>query len=355
MRLAMDQKALCSDCFSNIGLRTEAARIGKENDEPCRNCSSKNGRELDDRGLANLMTRFFVEGSQSPYLPPVYRIDYSQVGKSHDPVRFDETLQRDYELIAARHETLRYHAPKLRIMGFGGPYSDFSEALKLLDEQGDRTPLKRSAADILGRCAELYLEPGQRLYRIRTNPEKIQKPEDIDTPPSQIGACKKAAGRFESSDLPILYTSSDVETVLHEARVRLGDEVVLGTLEVSKRQKLVDLDLVKEQVDASGFNLNADYHYFLRSRLGSQDPSDYRICQILAVEARLAGFDGLKFRSFYSILRQNYEASVNYALFGFPIKENRLMLVSWNSIRLLKASYAFQFGPLPHTLRMTEP
>jgi hypothetical protein len=351
----MDQKLLCSECFFNAGLRIEAAHIGDQNDEPCQNCSSRNGRGLKLEALQQLMTRFFVNGSRSPYLPPVYRIDHSDIGRQHAyRVSFDETLQRDYQLIGGRWKTLIYNAPRPRIMGYGDPWWEFNDALKTLDEQRDRTAVAKVALDILSRCSEARLEPGQRMYRIRTNPERIENPLHIDTPPSQFDASKKPCGRFESAELPVLYASSDIETALHESRVRLGDEIVLGTLQVSKEQKLVDLDVVKEHVEG-GLNLNADYHYFLRARLGSQEAIDYRICQILAVEARLAGFDGFKFRSFYSILLQNYETSVNYALFGFPIKEERVSLISWNSIRLLKASYELQFGPLLHTLWKTEP
>ena len=233
-------------------------------------------------------------------------------------------------------------------MGFGGPYGDFAEALKSFDENGHRGHLTRVGTEILKRCSDVCLEPGERIYRIRTNPKKIQDPQDIDTPPTQKDTTK-SSGRFDSSDLPVLYASSDVETALHESRVRLGDEIVLGTLEISIRQKLVDLDAVKACLEG-GRNLNADYHYFLRARLGSQESTDYRMLRFLAYEARLAGFDGIKFRSFYSMLREGYEAAVNYALFGYPIREARLNLKSWNTVRLLKASYDFQFGPLPYTL-----
>jgi hypothetical protein len=344
----MDEKILCAECFSNVGLRSEAAHIGNQDARPCENCASRNGAALDQDGLDKLMTRFFVEGSRQPYLPTVYRIDYSNVGKQHTPVRFDETLQHDYELIAKRLQSLRYHAPKLRIMGLGGPYWDFTDALKSFDEKGDRESLAQVCTEILKRCSDACLERGERIYRIRTNPKRIQDPQDIDTPPARNDTTR-GSGRFDSGDLPVLYASSDVETALHESRVRLGDEIVLGTLEVSIRQKLVDLDAVKVCLEG-GRNLNADHHYFLRARLGSQEPIDYRMLRIIAFEARLAGFDGIKFRSFYSTLRENYESAVNYALFGYPIKEGRLKLKSWNTVRLLKASYDFQFGPLPHTL-----
>jgi RES domain-containing protein len=344
----MGEKLLCSECFSNFGLRSEATHIGDQDDRPCENCSSRNGAALDHDGLDELMTRFFVEGSRQPYLPTVYRIDYSNVGKQHAPVRFDETLQFDYELLARRLEVLRYHAPKLRIMGLGGPYSDFADALEFFDQNGDRVNLTRVGTEILKRCSDAFLEPGERIYRIRTNPKRIHDPKDIDTPPPQNDTAK-SSGRFDSGDLPVLYASSDVETAIHESRVRLGDEIILGTLEIFIRQKLVDLDTVKV-CSEGGRNLNADYHYFLRGRLGSQEPIDYRMLRSLAFEARVAGFDGIKFRSFYSMLRDNNESAVNYALFGYPIKEERLKLKSWNTVRLLKASYDFQFGPLPHTL-----
>jgi hypothetical protein len=344
----MDEKILCDECFSNVGLRSEAVRIGNQDDRPCENCSSRNGGGLDQDGLDKLMTRFFVEGSRQPYLPTVYRIDYSNVGERHTPVRFDETLQRDYELIAKRLQSLRYHAPKLRIMGLGAPYWDFVDAFKSFDENGDRENLTRVGTEILNRCSDACLEQGESIYRIRTNPKRIRDPQDIDTPPAQNDMTRDS-GRFDSDDLPVLYASGDVETAIHESRVRLGDEIVLGTLEIFIRQKLVDLDAVKV-CSEGGRNLNADHHYFLRARLGSQQPIDYRMLRVLAFQAKLAGFDGIKFRSFYSMLRENNESAVNYALFGYPIKEERLKLKSWNTVRLLKASYNFQFGPLPHTL-----
>jgi hypothetical protein len=72
--------------------------------------------------------------------------------------------------------------------------------------------------------------------------------------------------------------------------------------------------------------------------------------QLLATEALASGFAGMKFRSFYAALRQDRETAINCALFGYPIQEGQLGLRSWNCVRLLKASYEFQFAPLLHTL-----
>jgi hypothetical protein len=139
-----------------------------------------------------------------------------------------------------------------------------------------------------------------------------------------------------------------VETAVHETRVKRGDEIILGTLEILTDLTLIDLDAVKDHV-VNGLNLNADYHYFLRACLGSQEPADYRMLQLLAVDALALGFAGIKFRSFYSAVQED-QMAVNYALFGYPIQDRKLRLKSWNAIRLLKMSYEFQFAPLPHTL-----
>jgi hypothetical protein len=181
----MGQKVLCSECFSNSGLRAEAARAGKEDDTACDNCSSRNGTGFDREALENLMTRFFAEGSRQPYLPPVYKINYSQTDEELYRVHFDETLQHDYELIARRLPGLRYHAPRLKWMGYGDTYCAFDRGVKHFDESGDRTAITRITQGILNRCMPINLQEGKELYRIRTNPESIKTPQDIDTPPGQ--------------------------------------------------------------------------------------------------------------------------------------------------------------------------
>lgn len=345
----MAQKRLCSDCFSNTGLRTEASKFGTAAEEPCPNYSSRTGRALEEDDLDKLVTRFFVDGSRSPYKPPVYKVKPSGTDEEFYQVFFDETLQQDYELIGRNFTKLRYHAPRLTWMGYGDTYWAFEEALKEFDGSGDRTALTRVTREILDRCNQIRLQPEQKLYRVRINPASVTAPQDIDTPPSQKDPSKACSGRFDAPGFPVLYACSDVETALHETRVKLGDEIILGTLEILTELTLIDLDEVKVNV-AGPCNINADCHCFLRARLGSQEAADYRKLQLLAVEAFACGFSGIKFQSFYSALRQDRQSAINYALFGYPIREGKLALKSWNSIRLLQAFYQFQFGPLLHTL-----
>jgi hypothetical protein len=345
----MRQKVLCSECFSNAGLRTEARSFGEPADEPCVNCLSRAGTALGEGDLDKLITRFFVDGSRSPYNPPIYKINPSGADERFEPVLFDETLRDDYQLIGRNFAKLHYHAPRLTWMGYGDTYWAFEEALKEFDHSCDKKALVRVTSEILDRCDQIRLQPKQKLYRIRTNPASIVAPQDIDTPPSQTDPSKARSGRFDAPGFPVLYACSDVETALHETRVKLGDEIVLGTLEVLAELTLIDLDEVKVNVVGQR-NINADCHYFLRARLGSQETADYRKLQLLAVEALACGFAGLKFQSFYSALRQDRQSAINYALFGYPIREGKLALKSWNSVRLVQASYQFQFGPLLHTL-----
>src|SRR5438105_3775479 len=54
---------LCSACFKDEGLRLNAAKIGMENDQPCPNCGSPDGRKLTKELTRQLCYEFFVRGT----------------------------------------------------------------------------------------------------------------------------------------------------------------------------------------------------------------------------------------------------------------------------------------------------
>lgn len=54
---------LCSNCFSNEGLRIDAAKVGFENGDSCPNCRSVSGRKLTKVLIKKLCHRFFVRGT----------------------------------------------------------------------------------------------------------------------------------------------------------------------------------------------------------------------------------------------------------------------------------------------------
>ncbi len=54
---------LCSECFRDVGLRLEAARVGMASRQPCLNCGSSSGALLDEGRIRWVAHRFFVLGS----------------------------------------------------------------------------------------------------------------------------------------------------------------------------------------------------------------------------------------------------------------------------------------------------
>src|SRR2546423_645778 len=54
---------LCSDCFRNQGLRLDALRLGKADQQVCNQCGSTTGAKLTGAQIISLAHRFFVVGS----------------------------------------------------------------------------------------------------------------------------------------------------------------------------------------------------------------------------------------------------------------------------------------------------
>ena len=54
---------ICSNCFKDEGLKIDAKQIGIKNDEPCKECKSKEGAKLTKDLTRDLCYRFFVRGT----------------------------------------------------------------------------------------------------------------------------------------------------------------------------------------------------------------------------------------------------------------------------------------------------
>jgi hypothetical protein len=54
---------LCSNCFTDEGLRIDAAKHGLEQQGECPNCRSSDGRKLTRGHIESLAWRFFVGGT----------------------------------------------------------------------------------------------------------------------------------------------------------------------------------------------------------------------------------------------------------------------------------------------------
>jgi RES domain len=348
-RMANPGKAFvfCSNCFRNEGLRIEAEKLGQRQESPCPACSSTSGKKIDEGLLWELCRRFFDYGSRSLYQPPAYRIIPPSLGpqfKGYE-VKFDTSLSDDAARIKQSADIgLRYNAPNIRRMGITSVYHEIWTILDsdTLTDNAKAEKLADTFARVRDCCGSLTLVSGQKMYRIRINPDGVSQPTDFDTTPIEF----RKEFRFNSVTFPVWYAGLEIETCIHECRARAGDEIILATLTVEQPQRIIDLDNILTGESRS--EERSEVYFFLMALLNSQYWRDYRVLQLFAEFIKRSGFDGLKYRSFYSAVRGREYS--NIALFGFPIKERRISFHSMNRIRLERVAYEYVFGPVIHTL-----
>jgi hypothetical protein len=345
---------LCSECFSDHGLRLDASRLGITNAIPCRNCGSRQGRKLTRYLVTVLASQFFVRGS-------VHRARYG----SAPMVQFNDLryrkgdyvgptwMARDLELISdAALIGFFHYGPRLWMIGHVEP-------LEALQDASRRDAI---IARIVTEYPSRSWKRGTMLYRLRANPERPSASAEYDSPPDQF----LGRGRLDSSNTPVLYCSQDIEGCVHECRVTVEDELYLATLIPSRDLKLLDLTaLLEEQERVDEFDsLDMAVHMLFYAAEHS-----YPISRAIVAAARKAGFDGLLYPSYFGQVRSGampYETVLgisvrrfpgaakraqsevfpNVALFGRPIAEGTLELACINRLVLHLARYDVRFGPV---------
>lgn len=318
----------CADCFRNDGLRHVLSRYGKGSSDHCPRCSSSAGAKLDPDTLEAAASEFFVQGSVAPEtLAPVYQVNRL----NPYPATLDPTLAADAELLRTVTGLVVFeYGPPLWQLGHTDHYDAFAE--------GD--PASAADAMVRGGTATT-IHAGTALYRIRRNlavgPDVLD-PATFDPPGDQVA---RQPGRWDELGSPVLYVSDDVELCLHECRVALSDEIVLVTLVAARDLRLLDLSQGLATTGPTRFGDGALFADFM-SRSRREDWLG--ICRAMAAAARRAGYDGLRYSSYYSFA-MDAGAGLNLALFGRPLAERTLSLRSVNRVRLTAISYGYALGP----------
>ena len=203
-----------------------------------------------------------------------------------------------------------------------------------------------------------YLDENEKIYRVRLNPKYPSRKEEYDTPP-----CKsKNFGRFDSINFPVFYGSQDLETCIHECRTSIEDNIFVATFKPKKVLKILDLTEIMDDNKTEFESMDiAIYFLFLAGKYS------YNISRQIAQIAKSKGIDGIIYPSYFSNLKTGaisrdtwYGISIrklkefkiynqnlnvpNIALFGFPIKENKLELSCINEIIMKKMSYDLILG-----------
>ncbi len=342
----------CSYCFTDRGLHLDAEQIGIEDSSLCPNCGSTVGRKLPQAGLETLAHRFFVWGClvRREYgAAPLIQFNEHRTTS----INVSPWLKRDIELIEHLLGVGFFHyAPRLWMVGEVEP-------LKALQRSKTRNSiLERILREYPSRTVGL----NELFYRIRKEPEIPSEPHEYDSPPSDL----VGAGRLNTRTLPVLYASPDLQVCVHECRVTAEDELYVATLKPDSQLRLLDLSvLLKEDQHVSEFeSLDIAVHMLFLAGKHS-----YKITRSIAAAAHDAGFDGLVYPSYFSLLRigvmpfqtaygisyrrfkqlQEYEqakAIPNLAIFGRPIEDSKVKVHCINKLILNRVAYDFHFGPV---------
>jgi hypothetical protein len=346
---------LCSDCFVDEGLRIDAYKHGLKQDGDCPNCKSPMGRKLTKEHIGELAWRFFVSGTtvRVDYGgAPVIQCNEHHYGKSD--ISPSPWLEGDIKLIEDAAKIGFFHyGPRLWMVGEVEP-------LKHLED-----PTKRSQviARVLKDYPEKTLAQNSTFYRLRVGPRRPADPNEYDSPPTEAAG----KGRLDSVGFPVMYGSQDIDICIHECRATAEDEIFVATLKPQRDMRLLDLTHVLKE-DATEFeSLDMAIHMLFLARSHS-----YEISRAIALSARDAGFDGVIYPSFFSLIRTGgrpfetaYGLSLrrfhpqaeeygraftipNFALFGRPLENLSARVHCINRLVLTQIGYVGHFGPVAY-------
>ncbi len=346
---------LCSDCFADEGLKIDAFKHGFEDEIDCPNCKSPKGRKLTKKDIEGLAWRFFVSGTTIRFkfgAAPGIQCNEYHYGKSD--ISPSQWLENDIKLIEdAAKIGIFHYGPRLWMMG---------EVEPLKDMQNPET-----RAQIIERVLTEYptkvLSKSSKFYRLRIAPLHPSDPMEYDSPPSPISG----NGRLCSSDFPVMYGSQDIDICIHECRATAEDDIYVATLMTQRELRLLDLTHVLEEDCTEFESLDMAIHMLFLARSHS-----YEISRAIALAARDAGFDGVIYPSFLSLIRTGghpFETSYglalrrfhperdkyvenftiqNFALFGRPLGNELVSVECINRLILTQVGYVGHFGPVTY-------
>ncbi len=324
---------ICTSCFENHGIHETALNIvNRSVDELfCKSCL-KYGYNLTREDLLTLMNKFFVNGSIPPEIggpAPIFQFnEYKYPGD----VEFLTELDRDLKKISeATKVGLFHYGPPLWRLG----YTEHYQSLVIDNVTGIERKLVWQ--QVIERCTEETLNVGDCIYRVRTG-EKLPAsiPSEFDTPPRKY----TQNGRFNSESTQIFYGASDIETCLHETRASLSDYIMLAKFSVAKPLKILNLSLTNESNSSTEF----DRIDIMLQRLAYAGKDEYGICQELAREIELRGYDGFITHSYFG--QAHKKELFNISLFGYPVANEKLKLTSTNRLKITSIAYEYAYGPV---------
>lgn len=190
--------------------------------------------------------------------------------------------------------------------------------------------------------AQRTILEGETLYRARINPNKIYSPlpeKELRAPPPE----KSRNGRISSAGIPCLYTSTGLETAVHEVRPWIGAFVSVGEFKAKKDIMAVDLynhespmkyyENTDEHAEKrhAAFQGNAIKHGCFLTPRHEEDELSYLASQYLSEMFRAKGVGAVAYGSVM------LEGGINVAFFN----QDELYFVTASCHRIYKSEYSF--------------
>lgn len=353
---------LCSDCFRDEGLKIDSYKIGIDNTDKCPQCNSGSGHKLTKKLVQDLCYRFFVRGT-------ILKLNYGGAPLiQFNPEHFNKTdiaispwLTNDVKLIEQAGEIgLFNYGPRSWMLGEVEP-------LKSLQNDDERNEV---IENILKSYPIRELTGKDYFYRLRVNPKISDYSGEYDTSP-EVNLGKN---RFDDIGFPVMYCSPDLELCIHECRTTVDDNLFVAKLVPTQKLKVLDLSALIEEEGVTEFDsLDMTIHFLFLA-----GDRSYSICRQIALKAKEKGLDGIIYPSYFSYIRTGaipfeticgisvrrfpqlshytqMQSIPNLALFGRPVKENKVSVNCINRVVINRVSYDMSFGPVYHKDYEEEP
>jgi len=310
----------CIECFKDSEIRSVIQSFGQASD--CDFCSSKNVSVYD------------VDVVPSPIADMIISlIETYSISNSDDAKMLKVSLRDDWNVFNAGVEVIQMLVQKLCASVYstddeiftkkviipkisdatyleqfcivkGHSWQDFANSIKYSNRFHSKVFCADAFIYFLEGITKTY-PIGTHFYRARISGNKDGFPIGAMGAPPQD---KRSAGRVNPEGIGILYLSSDDKTVLNEIRATMFDFVSIGTFELLKDIKIVNLSGISKtspfsyQGELERYAVNRDVFPEIAQEIAkplrrSDSPLEYLPTQYIAEFIKSQGYDGVEFTS----------------------------------------------------------
>lgn len=329
-----------------------AIQHGKLIKEECSNCKSINGYKINAEIAGYIATRFFENGSYHRVNiggAPILKVG---TGMHDSNLLINPEAQIDADLIKSKIG--------LKFSRYGPPEWMLGQNNYIIDLCGKNS--KQVAKEIISNYPEIILSQDDRIIRLRKNPNNPRDKNEYDSTP------KPGNGRLDKTDMPVFYGSNDLDIIIHECRVQNTDKLFFATFRPSNELKLINLSTVLPHDKNAYESMDIAINQLFNSGEGA-----YIACRELSTRIKELGYDGLLYPSYFSPLKYGVDinpvqfgiplrrlpenkdyfqniTAVNIALFGYPVKEEKLTLLGINNLTMKQIDYKYDCGPMNYAM-----